>query len=175
MSKPRIIAGSAKNRVLETPKRGTRPSPARLREAVFNILEFEPRGTFLDLFSGSGAMGLEAASRGWDSICVDISQEAVNVIRKNARALKLPVTEVVKADALKYVKTAHADVLFAAPPYDAELTPIYDAVLESRAAPVIILQHPSNFDLIVPPLGRDVDKRMPYGFNAITLVRRSHT
>jgi 16S rRNA (guanine966-N2)-methyltransferase len=172
MSKPRIIAGSAKNRVLETPKRGTRPSPARLREAVFNILEFEPRGTFLDLFSGSGAMGLEAASRGWDSICVDISRDAVNVIRKNARALKLPVT-IVKADALKYVKTAHADVLFAAPPYDAELTPIYDAVLESRAAPVIILQHPSNFDLIVPPLGRDVDKRI-YGFNAITLVR-SHT
>lgn len=172
MSKPRIIAGSAKSRVLETPKRGTRPSPARLREAVFNILEFEPRGTFLDLFSGSGAMGLEAASRGWDSTCVDISQAAVNVIRKNARTLKLS-TEVVKADALKYVKTSHTDVLFAAPPYDAELTPIYDALLKSRAAPLIILQHPSNFDLIVPPLERDVDKRT-YGFNAITLVR-SHT
>ena len=172
MSKPRIIAGSAKNRVLETPKRGTRPSPARLREAVFNILEFEPRGTFLDLFSGSGAMGLEAASRGWDSICVDISQGAIDVIRKNARAFKLP-TEVVKADALKYVKTAQADVLFAAPPYDADLTPIYDALLECHAAPYLILQHPSDFDLIVPPLGRDVDKRT-YGSNAITLVRR-HT
>jgi 16S rRNA (guanine(966)-N(2))-methyltransferase RsmD len=171
MSKPRIIAGSAKNRALETPKRGTRPSPARLREAVFNILEFEPRGTFLDLFSGSGAMGLEAASRGWQSICVDISQEAVTVIRKNARALKL-TSEIVKADALQYLKTAHADVLFAAPPYDAELLPIYDALLASDTAPLMILQHPSDFDLIVPPLGREVNKRR-YGFNAITMVRRS--
>lgn len=171
MSKPRIIAGSAKNRVLETPTKGTRPSPARLREAVFNMLEFAPRGTFLDLFSGSGAMGLEAASRGWQSVCVDISQEAIKVIRKNARALKLPA-EIIKADALSYVKTAHADVLFAAPPYDAELTPIYDALLESDAAPLLILQHPSDFDLVVPPLGREVDTRK-YGFNAITLVRRS--
>ena len=89
MSKPRIIGGSAKGRTLETPKRGTRPSPSRLREALFNILAFGDKGSFLDLYSGSGAVGLEAASRGWRATCVDLSSEAAQVIRKNARSLKL--------------------------------------------------------------------------------------
>ena len=94
MSKPRIVGGAAKGRALETPKRGTRPSPARLREALFNILGFYPRGSFLDLYSGSGAVGLEAASRGWEATCVDLSREATAVIRKNARSLKLEVETV---------------------------------------------------------------------------------
>ena len=66
MAKPRIIGGSAKGRTLDTPKRGTRPSPSRLREALFNILEFRERGRFLDLFSGSGAIGLRGRLEGLD-------------------------------------------------------------------------------------------------------------
>ena len=77
-------AVAAKGRVLETPKRGTRPRPLNgCARALFNILGFHPRGSFLDLYSGSGAVGLEAASRGWEATCVDVSREAAGVIRKN--------------------------------------------------------------------------------------------
>ena len=103
MAKPRIIGGTAKGRSLETPKRGTRPSPARLREALFNILEFRERGTFLDLYSGTGAIGLEAASRGWHSTCIDLNKAAANVIRQNAYSLELGA-EIIQGDALKFVQ-----------------------------------------------------------------------
>ena len=132
MAKPRIIGGSAKGRTLDTPKRGTRPSPGRLREALFNMLEFSARGSFLDLFSGSGAIGLEAASRGWASTCVDKSREAAGVIRSNARSLGLTVN-IVQGDALKFVKTFERfDVVFAAPPYPLELEKIFQAVLDAE-------------------------------------------
>jgi 16S rRNA (guanine(966)-N(2))-methyltransferase RsmD len=174
MSKPRIIGGTAKNRVLETPTKGTRPSPARLREALFNILEFEPRGYFLDLFSGSGAVGLEAASRGWQSTCVDKSKEAVKVLRHNARNLKLSAN-IVQADALKYVQKLPqpVNVMFAAPPYDIDmgLVAVFDVLFEAQPAPYMIVQHPTDLTYVVPPLGQDVETR-EYGFNAITLVRQ---
>ncbi|HET8986241.1 MAG TPA: RsmD family RNA methyltransferase, partial [Trueperaceae bacterium] len=155
MSKPRIIGGSAKGRELMTPDSGTRPSPSRLREALFDILAFEPRGRFLDLFSGSGAVGLEAASRGWSSVCVELAGPASDVIRRNATALGLDVA-VVKGDAVAYA-TAHPgalDVVFAAPPYPLDLTELFRAVLTAGpVAPggVYVLQHPTGFVPQVPP------------------------
>src|SRR5690606_18941279 len=127
MSRPRIIGGSAKGRELLTPTSGTRPSPARLREALFDILAFEPRGRFLDLFSGSGAIGLEAASRGWSAVCVELAAPASDVIRRNATALALDV-EVVKGDAV-YFASGHRgefDVVFAAPPYPLDLEKLFE-------------------------------------------------
>jgi 16S rRNA (guanine(966)-N(2))-methyltransferase RsmD len=99
VARPRIYGGSARGRPLATPRSGTRPTPGRVREALFDILAFEPRGLFLDLYAGSGALGLEAASRGWRAICVDLGREAVEVIGRNARDLGLEV-EVRRADAL---------------------------------------------------------------------------
>ena len=97
--KPRVVGGRARGRPLETPRQGTRPTPSRVREAMFDVLAFAPRGVFLDLFAGSGALGLEAASRGWRAICVDLGREAVDVVRRNARATGLDV-EVRRGDAL---------------------------------------------------------------------------
>src|SRR5690606_26638368 len=91
MAKPRIIGGVAKGRALDTPPQGTRPSPARLREALFDILAFEPRRRFLDLYAGSGAVGLEAASRGFHAVCVELAKPAAAVMRRNAASLGLPV------------------------------------------------------------------------------------
>lgn len=167
MSKPRIIGGLAKGRALETPKRGTRPSPARLREALFNMLEFRGRGPFLDLYSGSGAVGLEAASRGWDATCVDLSREAAAVIRRNARALGLGV-RVVQGDALRFAREhPHSfSVVFAAPPYPLELPEIFHMILDAEpAAPggVYLFQHPARLEL---PYG----ERRIYGSNALTLL-----
>ena len=167
MSKPRIIGGVAKGRVLETPKRGTRPSPSRLREALFNILSFQTKGNFLDLYSGSGAIGLEAASRGWQTTCVDLSREAASVIQKNARSVKLDV-QVVQGDALRFAR-AHPggyDVVFAAPPYPLDLETIFQTILASEVArDLYIFQHPTSLSL--PFLGANVRK---YGSNALSLL-----
>lgn len=164
MSKLRIIGGLAKGRSLEIPKSGTRPSPGRLREALFNILGFRPRGTFLDLYSGSGAVGLEAASRGWQATCVDLSKDAAAVIRKNAHALGLDA-EVVQGDALTYAKRhPHSfEIVFAAPPYPLDLGEIFGAILAAEVATALyIFQHPTTMELIG-------DRRV-YGSNALTLI-----
>ena len=164
MSKPRIIGGVAKGRGLDIPKRGTRPSPSRLREALFNIIGFRPRGTFLDLYSGSGAVGLEAASRGWQATCVELSKEAAGVIRKNAHALQLDA-EVVQGDALAYAG-AHPqgfEIVFAAPPYPLDLDEIFSTILAAEVATdLYIFQHPTALEL--------VGDRRVYGSNTLTLI-----
>ena len=177
MSKPRILGGTAKGRELETPKSGTRPSPARLREALFDVLAFEPRGRFLDLFSGSGAVALEAASRGWEATSVELAPKASAIIRSNARRLGLPVS-VVTGDALAYARS-HAgeyQILFAAPPYPADLQRIFAALLTSgavRDGGLYVLQHPTDMTVEgLPPELAEADLRVKrYGSNSITLVR----
>ncbi len=171
MSKPRIISGSAKGRVLEVPPKGTRPSPSMLRQALFNILEFRPRGTFLDLFSGTGAIGLEAASRDWDATCVELDREAAKVIRRNAEKLKLGV-KFIQDDALGYVKSApKTDIVFAAPPYPLDLQDIFQQIVTSKvAAPdgLYIFQHPKELDISLL-----ADKRI-YGSNALSFIKAAN-
>ncbi len=167
MSKPRIIAGTAKGRFLETPTCGTRPSPSRLREALFNILQSRERGTFLDLFGGSGAVGLEAASRGWEVTLIDLSKEASAIIRQNAKNLKLDA-KVIQGDALKFV--AHPPetfgIVFASPPYTLELPPIYQKIYDSKIAiELLIFQHPT-----VLPLSFPHSETRVYGSNALTFI-----
>ena len=180
MSRPRIVGGSAKGRPLLTPASGTRPSPARLREALFDIVAFEPRGRFLDLFSGSGAIGLEAASRGFSAVCVELSKKAAAVIAENAKALDLPV-EVVRDDAVAYARS-HPNsfgIVFAAPPYPLDLGRVFSDVLQSGAAEpggLYVLQHPSDFVLEVPASlaasGAVEGPRVKrYGSNSLSLLR----
>ncbi len=167
MSKPRIIAGTAKGRFLETPTRGTRPSPSRLREALFNIIAFRERGTFLDLFGGSGAIGLEAASRGWDVTLIDLSKEATNIIKQNAKNLKLNA-KVIQGDALKFISSTPEkyDLVFASPPYTLDLPPIYTKIYDSNIAEELyIFQHPTTLQLHFPKAETHV-----YGSNALTFV-----
>ena len=172
MSKPRIISGSAKGRILEVPPKGTRPSPGMLRQALFNILEFRSRGTFLDLYSGSGAIALEAASRDWEAICVELNHEAANVIRRNAEKLKLEV-KVVQGDALTYVKTApKSDIVFAAPPYPLDLPDIFQKIVTAKVAEpdgLYIFQHPKDLTLSLL-----AEKRI-YGSNALSFIKAANT
>lgn len=149
-----------------------------MREALFDILAFEPRGRFLDLYAGSGAMGLEAASRGWDAVCVELSRPASDVIRRNARSLGLDV-EVVTGDALAYVGAhpASFDVVCAAPPYPLDLGAVFDSILASGAATaggLYVLQHPTGQVVCVPDGVSAVEPRVKrYGSNSLTLVRVS--
>ena len=177
MPKPRILGGTAKGREIETPRSGTRPSPSRLREALFDVLAFEPRGRFLDLYSGSGAIGLEATSRGWEATSVELSPNAAAVIRRNAQRLALPLT-VVTADALAYAD-AHKGlfgVVFAAPPYPDDLNSIFSRILASGAAApggLYVLKHPTAMVVPEPPaeLTDAAVKIKRYGTNSVTLVR----
>ena len=164
MSRPRIVGGTAKGRALEVPESGTRPSPSRLREALFNILAFRPKGTFLDLYSGTGAVGLEAASRGWEATCVELSRDAASVIRRNAVALKLDA-EVVQGDALGYAKRHPQgfDLVFAAPPYPLGLDLIFSTILGANVARTLyIFQHPTDLTF--------AGDRRVYGTNTLTFL-----
>ena len=175
MSRPRILGGTAKGRELDTPRRGTRPSPSRLREALFDILAFDERGLFLDLYAGSGAIGLEAASRGWSVVCVDRSKEAAQVIRSNASRLGL-VVEVVAGDAIAAAEARRAgvDLLFAAPPYPFDLPPLFARLRASdcvRPGGRYVFQHPTSLTLALELEGSAVatDVRR-YGSNALSIV-----
>jgi 16S rRNA G966 N2-methylase RsmD len=109
-------------------------------------------------------VGLEAASRGWRSTCVDLSKEAASVIQKNARALHLEA-DVVQGDALTYVKGRPRgfDIVFAAPPYPLDLEGIFGTILEAEVATsVYIFQHPTALEL--------VGDRRVYGSNTLTLI-----
>lgn len=150
MAKPRILAGSAKGRELETPSRGTRPSPARLRGAIFDALQGREGRRFLDLYAGSGAVGLEAASRGFDVTAVERSGAAASVLRRNARRLGLAV-EIVEDDALRALRTTRHrfDVVFVDPPYTQDLASTFAEVVRREplaAGGRYLFQHPSDLD-----------------------------
>ena len=122
----RIIAGSARGRSFDAPAgRDTRPTLDRVKEAIFGSIQFQvPGATVLDLFSGSGNMGLEALSRGAArALCVDASPACAALIRKNAEKLGLTEgLEVLNADfraALSFLKDrgGQVDLVFLDPPY----------------------------------------------------------
>lgn len=124
----RIIAGVAGGRTLRTPPgAGTRPTSDRVREAVFSALDARDvvRGSrVLDLYAGSGALGLEAASRGAASVVlVESDRRAADVIASNARDLGLPGVRVERSTVLTVLAgdpgpQDAADLVLADPPYD---------------------------------------------------------
>ncbi|MGL5859799.1 MAG: 16S rRNA (guanine(966)-N(2))-methyltransferase RsmD [Phycicoccus sp.] len=139
----RIIAGTAGGRVLRTPRgSGTRPTSDRVREAVFSALEARDavRGArVLDLYAGSGALGLEAASRRAASVVlVESDRRAAAVAVANIRSLRLPGV-LVRTGAVSSVLSREpapddaADLVFADPPYDLG-EPALETVLERLAA-----------------------------------------
>jgi len=116
----RIIAGSFKGRRLQAPEgEAVRPTADRAREALFSILQRWPQGPFLDLFAGSGAVALEALSRGFAPVtCVERDPAALACIRANARGTDL---QVLARDAARLGEDAFRDqaLVFADPPYEA--------------------------------------------------------
>jgi 16S rRNA (guanine966-N2)-methyltransferase len=117
----RIIAGSRKGHTIHAPKgRDTRPTSDRVRENVFNILGPVDGATVLDLYAGSGAMGLEALSRGAArAVFVESDGDAVRAIERNLDKLRLQAT-VLQRDALAVLATERTkyDLVLVDPPYD---------------------------------------------------------
>jgi len=119
----RVIAGRLGGRRLAAPRgRGTRPTSDRVREALFSALGDVTGLTVLDLFAGSGALGIEALSRGAASaVFVERATPALAALRANLQALGL-VAEVHRGDARTFVRNARAagrsyDLVFLDPPY----------------------------------------------------------
>lgn len=122
-----IMGGIYKGRVLISPKgKQTRPTSGKLREAFFNICQhFIEDASFLDLFAGSGAIGLEALSRGAKNVTfIEQDREALRCIRTNITQLKLQdQTDVLAKDAVKTLSKLKDpfDIVFADPPYETYL------------------------------------------------------
>jgi 16S rRNA (guanine(966)-N(2))-methyltransferase RsmD len=123
----------------------TRPTPDRLREALFNILS--PRITdavFVDAYAGAGSVGIEAISRGArKAVFIERSRENVALIRENLASLKaMPRAQVIPGSVKTYLANIVADIYFLDPPY--ERVEEYEAalsLLESRTDALIIAQH----------------------------------
>ena len=119
----RVISGTARSvPLLSREGLDTRPTSDRVKEAVFNVLQFEIEGrSVLDLFGGSGQMAIEALSRGAaDAVIVDQSKDSVSVIRQNLAKTKLSEhAEVVCADYMEYLNRTKRrfDLIFLDPPY----------------------------------------------------------
>ena len=142
----RVIAGEFRSRKLKTlPGLSTRPTPDRLRETLFNILQSRLDGTiFLDAYAGTGAVGIEALSRGARrAIFVDRSRAAVEVIRENLAALGLSGrSEVFCGKATQVIERMPSDIAFIDPPY--ELENEYAIALNElslSAASLVVAQH----------------------------------
>jgi 16S rRNA (guanine(966)-N(2))-methyltransferase RsmD len=172
----RVIAGEFRSRKLASPPGlATRPTPDRLRESLFSILQPHIEGTvFLDAYAGSGAVGIEALSRGAKSaIFVERSRAAVEVLKENLRALGLePRAQVFTGKAAHVLSHAAADIVFLDPPY--ELESEYHqalAALAERPAALTIVQHSIQFDpgAAHGPIGRVRIVRQ--GSNALSFYR----
>lgn len=123
----RVITGLARGRRLETlPGEVTRPTSEKVKESLFSAIQFDVEGRrVLDLFAGSGQLGIEALSRGASGcVFVDKNTDAVKVIRQNLQHTGLaPLAQVLGTDAMSYLTRPgdRFDLVFLDPPYAAEL------------------------------------------------------
>lgn len=171
----RIISGSARGRKLKVPPVGTRPTSERAREGLFSSLQvrfgFEGERV-LDLFAGSGALGLEAASRGAAEVTlVDEARQAVDTITANAAVVGHPVTRVVEAKASTFLRGApqgHYTMVLADPPFelaDDAVDEMLVALIPTLApdAVVVVERHVSSREVAWPeglePTGQKLKKR----------------
>ncbi len=122
-----IISGKFKGRIIEMPK-GIRPSSDKVRESLFEILKNRIEGSkFLDLYCGSGAIGIEALSRGAKSVSfVDNSYNSIKILKKNLSALDIlgqSIISIYQKDVLNAVKLFKEgfDIIFIDPPYYKEI------------------------------------------------------
>ena len=176
----RIIGGEFRSRRLKTiPGLDTRPTPDRLRETLFNILAPQLEGkVFVDAYAGTGAVGIEALSRGAPlAKFVEASRAAAGVIRENLASLGLQSrAEVYTGKVLQHLGAkgvSSYDIVFLDPPYDRERE--YGEamrILGALAPPLVIVQHSTRLKLEdqYGNLGRY--RYLKQGDNALTFYRQ---
>jgi 16S rRNA (guanine966-N2)-methyltransferase len=169
----RIIAGQWRGHPIEAPAgRDTRPTADRVREAWMSAMQLDiPGAKFLDLFSGSGALGLEALSRGASYVTfVERGTAALRTLRANIAKLRAEDYEVVQGDAITFADnlTHHAfDIAVADPPYGEGYAEALSRIfLEKPFAKVLWIEHRKD-DVITESEGSRTRK---YGDTLLTMI-----
>lgn len=179
----RVIAGTARSMPLKTIEgNDTRPTTDRIKETLFNILMAEiPNCKFLDLFAGSGAIGIEALSRGAQScVFVEQSPKAVACIKDNVTFTKFTEQSTIrKADAISFVSTLPVvdfDVIFMDPPYEKGLERRALELLSQKvftADTLIVVEAALREDLsYMDALGYEITKVKEYKSNKHIFLRK---
>ncbi|MBR5111382.1 MAG: 16S rRNA (guanine(966)-N(2))-methyltransferase RsmD [Clostridia bacterium] len=182
----RIIAGEMRSRKLKAPEgMDTRPTADRVKEALFSILGSRVIGArVLDLYGGSGALALEALSRGAHSAVVcDVSAKACAAIQENidalhcgGRAKLLRMKDTAALAALEKQGDAF-DLVFLDPPYRMSTVPICRAILDGgllRGDGMIVIEHARETPPDIPPPLRQTDHRT-YGAAGLGFYERENT
>ncbi len=178
----RIVGGAYRGRALVAPKgQSTRPTADRARQAMFDVLEHAPwspgvRGArVLDLFAGSGALGLEALSRGAaHCVFVDRDPAALDAVAQNLRALGVNTDqfEVLRADATGARLTGVFDFAFLDPPYGKALVAPSLASLAGKLAPggLIVVERAATEPLLSAP-GYDLLDERRWGAAKVSFLK----
>jgi len=178
MGKLRVAGGEARGRRLKTPK-GIRPTQGIVKEAMFNLVGPAIDGVYvLDLFAGSGAIGIEALSRGAAGVTfVDHEPRGLAILRQNLEVLDLKsLGQVVRADVVRWLESSpdqlkQAGYVFMDPPYE---DPILDRALKAIdrvvTAATVVVEHSRRQEL--PALTRmHVDRQRKYGDTMVSVLR----
>lgn len=168
----RVVSGELGGRRLVSPEgTSTRPTTDRVREAIFNSLGSAgllDGAIVADLFAGSGAVGIEALSRG-AARCVFVERDrsALRSLDDNLDALDLrDRSRVVTADVLSVLSGIDADIVFADPPYDFDR---WDELLDRVSADIVVAESGARIE---PPAGWSVTRDKKYGRTRVTYLER---
>lgn len=176
----RIITGSARGVRLSAPGgREVRPTPERVKEGIFSALQFDIEGRrVLDLFAGSGQLGLEALSRGAESaVFVDASDSSLEFVKKNIESTGLSAkARIVRSDYASFAASSRDvfDIVFLDPPYSAGLLqPAVKAVLPLMSDHgMIVCEHPPEVKLDESAGGFKISRTYRYGKVLVTVYRK---
>jgi 16S rRNA (guanine966-N2)-methyltransferase len=175
----RVVAGQFKGHPLRSPRRTTRPTADRVREAVFSMLGPLDDLDVLDLYAGSGALGIEALSRGAGSATfVDSDAAAARAIRENLARTRAEGADVARSDALAFLRNAARqgrrwDLAFCDPPYrlaarlGEPLSRMLEPVLAPGARVICESAHRQPLELDLP-----LEKERRYGDTRIAVYSR---
>ena len=178
----RVIAGKARGINLKTPDgQATRPTTDRVKEAMFSIIHFDlPGAKILDLFGGTGQLGIEAISRGaQEAVFVDSTDKACALIRENLKRCKMENEgKVIRADYLAYLDRCKEsfDIILLDPPYaEVFLENAIKKISEIdilKSGGIIVAERPVGKDLPVDFPGFTRSKDYKYGTVLLTLYRK---
>ena len=179
----RVISGKARGISLMTPKGElTRPTADRVKEALFSIIQFDlPGAKVLDLFGGTGQLGIEAISRGAKhAVFVDAREDACRLIKENLKRTKLEVDgTVIRSDYLQYLNRCKEkfDIIILDPPYaEVFLENALNIITEIdilQSGGIIIAERPLGKDLPWEFEGFSRSKDYKYGQILLTIYRKN--
>ena len=171
----RVITGTARGRRLRTPENyDIRPTTDNVKESVFNIIQFDIEGRrVLDLFAGTGQLGIECLSRGAaEAVFIDENTAAVKIVKENLKTCGFTAA-VLQQDALGYLRhCGKFDLVFVDPPYDSGL---YESVLETINSVDIlsdggIILCESRREKSLPDMRAPYRKKKEYNYGRVKLT-----